>query len=127
MDVELVEQHHPLILQIVEWPLLRLAIRRAVSAERRITRLCELYPHFAHGLAEGLVEGSARVGSHLGMIQLILGINLSTNNALICQQYHTQRHAFSHWNGEPHALWSDENGHQDECRYKEYQTSKQHA
>ena len=69
MDVELVEQHHPLILQVVEWPLLGFAVRRNPGTERRITCLGELYPHLTHGLAESLVEGSARVGSHLWMIE----------------------------------------------------------
>ena len=69
MDVELVEQHHPLILQVVEWPLLGFAVRRNPGTERRITCLGELYPHLTHGLAESLVEGSTRVGSHLGMIE----------------------------------------------------------
>ena len=50
MDVELVEDHQLLVLQVVERPLLGLAIGRLIGAERRVAGLGKLYPHAAHGL-----------------------------------------------------------------------------
>ena len=69
MDIEFIEHHHRFFLRVVERPLLRLTVGRNVCAERRIASLGKLYPHLAHSLAEGLVERSSRVGSHLGMIE----------------------------------------------------------
>ena len=69
MDVELVQNHHPLVLQVVERPLLGLAIGRDFGSERRIAGLGKLHPHLAHGLAEGLVEGAACVCGSFRMIE----------------------------------------------------------
>ena len=43
MDVELVEYHHPLVVQVVEGPLLCLTIGREVRAERRVAGLGETH------------------------------------------------------------------------------------
>ena len=45
MDVELVEDHHLLVTQIVERPILGLAVGRDIGTERRIACLGELNPH----------------------------------------------------------------------------------
>ena len=69
MDVELVEHHHLLVLQVVERPFLRLAVGRDVCRERRVAGLGKLYPHLAHGLAEGFIERPSRVGGELRVVE----------------------------------------------------------
>ena len=69
MNIELVENHHSLILQVIEGPHLGLAIRGNFRAEGGIAGLGELNPHLAHGLGEGFVKYPPRVEGHLRMVE----------------------------------------------------------
>ena len=69
MYVELIKNHHLLLLRVVERPLMRLSVRRDIRGKRRITALCKLEPHFAQGLSEGLIKRSSRKEGLLRMVE----------------------------------------------------------
>ena len=69
MDVFLVENHHIPVLCVVEWPLMRLAVRRFGSTERGVAGLGELYPQLAQGFPEGRIELSSGYEGLLRMIE----------------------------------------------------------
>ena len=54
-NIEFVEDHHPLVLEVVQRPFLRLAVGRLLRTEGRIAGFGELDPHFAKGPGEGFV------------------------------------------------------------------------
>ena len=69
VDVVLGEHHDLAVLQVIEGPLVGLAVGRLVGSERRVARLGKLHPHAAHGLAEDGVVVSAREVVEMRMVE----------------------------------------------------------
>ena len=69
MNFLLVKNHHLLFLCVIKRPFMHLAVRRLIRRKRRIAGLCELDPHFAHGLCEGFVKRPSREVNDLWIVE----------------------------------------------------------